>query len=196
MVAVDQLSDFTVTPTKTILYWFGRTHGTKIPFLQTYNTIDGTKCAITFQFGSQQAPDDPEAYFVTRYFNRNTVLAVNMNTEVLVIYIKLTTAGSCPSSASSDMKSRSYSLPSSTNGLRLRQILSQDTGKVYILMSEIGSNEPMLVRDFDPESISNSLTVKTLSFNDIRSGQDFLQSLTWTQKLTETPCQQMHYSMV
>lgn len=119
-----------------------------------------------------------------------------MNTEVLVIFIKLTTVGSCPSSSSSDLNSRSLSLPSSTNGLHLKQIPSENTGKVYLLLSEIGSNEPILVRDFDPESISSSLTVKTLSFNDIRSSQDFRQSLSWTRKLTEAPCQQMHYSMV
>jgi len=120
MAGVDQLVDNALSPTERLLYWFGRTHGTKIPFLQTYNTNGGTKCAIGFQFGSQQAPDDPEAYFVTRYSNRKTVLAVNMNTEVLVIFIKLTTVGSCPSSSSSDLNSRSLSLPSSTNGLHLK----------------------------------------------------------------------------
>ena len=52
------------------------------------------------------------------------------------------------------------------------------------------------MQDFDPSSTQNTLIVKTLSFIDVRSNQDFLQSLSWTSRLAETPCQKAHIARV
>lgn len=49
---------------------------------------------------------------------------------------------------------------------------------------------------FNPSSTINTLEVKTLSFTDVRTNQDFLQSLSWISRLAEAPCQQAHVAQI
>lgn len=68
------------------IYWYGRTHPEKAPFLHIYQPSTQKTCEMWFRKGSIEAPSDPRAYHLLKSENSysKAIFAINLGSQVLM----------------------------------------------------------------------------------------------------------------